>query len=48
MVLLTCFSFIGFEQGVLPAGEIRNPKGDVPLAMVAMLGAVTLLSMLVN
>ena len=47
VVLLTYYAFIGFEYVVLPAGEMKNPKRDVPLALVAMLGAVTLLYMLV-
>ncbi len=47
VVLLTYYAFIGFEYVVLPAGEMKNPRRDVPLALVAMLGAVTLLYMLV-
>jgi amino acid transporter len=47
IVLLTYYAFIGFEYVVLPAGEMKNPRRDVPLALVAMLAAVTLLYMLV-
>ncbi len=47
VVLLTYYAFIGFEYVVLPAGEMKNPRRDVPLALVAMLAAVTLLYMLV-
>ena len=47
VVLLTYYAFIGFEYVVLPAGEMKNPKRDVPLALIAMLAAVTLLYMLV-
>lgn len=47
VVLLTYYAFIGFEYVVLPAGEMKSPKRDVPLALVSMLAAVTLLYMLV-
>lgn len=47
VVLLTYYAFIGFEYVVLPAGEMKRPKRDVPLALVSMLAAVTLLYMLV-
>lgn len=47
VVLLTYYAFIGFEYVVLPAGEMKNPRRDVPLALVSMLAAVTLLYMLV-
>ncbi len=47
VVLLTYYAFIGFEYVTLPAGEMKNPKRDVPLALVSMLAAVTLLYMLV-
>lgn len=47
IVLLTYYAFIGFEYVVIPAGEMRNPRRDIPLALVTMLAAVTLLYMLV-
>lgn len=47
VILLTYYAFIGFEYVVLPAGEMKNPKRDVPMALVTMLAAVTLLYMLV-
>ncbi|HAU22044.1 MAG TPA: cationic amino acid transporter [Erythrobacter sp.] len=47
VILLTYYAFIGFESVVLPAGEMKNPKRDIPRALVSMLAAVTLLYMLV-
>ena len=47
VILLTYYAFIGFEGVTLPAGEMENPKRDVPRALVTMLAAVTLLYMLV-
>jgi amino acid transporter len=45
VILLTYYAFIGFEGVTLPAGELTNPKRDVPRALVTMLVAVTLLYM---
>lgn len=47
VLLLTYYAFIGFEYVILPAGEMTNPKRDIPRALVSMLAAVTLLYMLV-
>ncbi|MBX7541033.1 APC family permease [Qipengyuania sp. GH29] len=47
VILLTYYAFMGFESVTLPAGEMRKPKRDVPLALVTTLAAVTLLYMLV-
>jgi len=47
VILLTYYAFIGFEYVILPAGEMKDPKRDVPRALVTMLAAVTLLYMLV-
>ncbi|TMM48915.1 APC family permease [Qipengyuania marisflavi] len=47
IILLTYYAFIGFEGVTLPAGEMKQPKRDVPLALVTMLAAVTLLYMAV-
>jgi amino acid transporter len=47
VILLTYYAFIGFEYVILPAGEMKNPKRDIPRALVTMLAAVTLLYMLV-
>ncbi|TIX51752.1 APC family permease [Alteraurantiacibacter aquimixticola] len=47
VVLLTFYAFMGFETVVEPAGEMRNPKRDLPRAIVAMVAAVTVLYMAV-
>lgn len=45
VVLLTFYAFMGFEAVVEPAGEIRDPRRNIPLAIVSMVAAVTLLYM---
>ncbi len=46
--LLVLFAYSGFESTPGPAGEFRNPKRDLPFALVAQLGIVTLLYTLVQ
>ncbi len=46
-LLLTFYAFMGFETIVEPAGEMRDPKRNVPLAIVSMVATVTLLYMAV-
>ncbi len=41
--LLLMFAYAGFENTPAPAGEYRNPKKDVPIALLANIGAVTTL-----
>jgi amino acid transporter len=41
--LLLLFAFAGFENTPAPAGEFRNPRRDVPFALIAQIGIVTLL-----
>jgi len=40
MVLL--YAFVGFETLVVPAGEMENPKRNVPLALLAVMVVVTI------
>jgi amino acid transporter len=47
VLLLSFYAFIGFEGGTMPAGELRDPKRDIPRALVATLLLVTLIYMLV-
>ena len=47
VVLLTFYAFIGFEGVVEAAGEFKDPKRDVPRAIVSMVIGVTLLYMAV-
>ena len=41
--LLLLFAFAGFENTAAPAGEYRNPKRDVPFALLVHLGIVSCL-----
>jgi len=41
VLLLSFYAFIGFETATMPAGEMRQPKRDLPRALVAMLAMVT-------
>lgn len=47
-VLLVFYAFIGFEGALIPAGESKNPKRDMPRALVATAGIATLLYVLVQ
>lgn len=41
--LLLLFAYAGFENTAAPAGEYRNPRRDVPFALVVQIATVTLL-----
>ncbi len=45
VILLTFYAFIGFEGVVDTAGEMKDPRRDIPRAIVAMVIGVTLLYM---
>ncbi|MXP09872.1 APC family permease [Pseudoblastomonas halimionae] len=47
VILLTYYAFMGFETVTEAAGEMKRAKRNVPLAMVSMVMAVTLLYVLV-
>jgi len=47
VVLLTFYAYMAFENGTFAAGELHNPKRNVPLALMTTLAAVGLLYMLV-
>jgi len=47
VLLLSFYAFVGFETATMPAGEMRQPKRDLPRALVAMLAMVTLIYMAV-
>ena len=47
VVLLTFYAYMAFENGTFAAGELRNPRRNVPLALMTTLAAVALLYMLV-
>jgi APA family basic amino acid/polyamine antiporter len=39
-VLLLVFAFTGFESAVVPAGEARDPRRDLPFGLLVALGVV--------
>lgn len=41
-VLLLVYAFTGFEMAVIPAGEVRDPKRDVPPALMIGMAVVVL------
>ena len=47
-VLLVIYAFVGFESSVVPAGEAKNPRHDMPRALVWALGVAALLYTLVQ
>lgn len=42
-LLLLVYAFVGFEGALVPAGESRNPKRDMPRALLATLGVTALI-----
>jgi basic amino acid/polyamine antiporter, APA family len=46
--LLVLYAYSGFENTPAPAGEFRNPKRDVPFALLAMIALVTAIYTLVQ
>ena len=47
-VLLLVFSFAGFEVSVVPAGEIRDPRRNIPFALLTSIGVVALIYILIQ
>ncbi len=47
VVLLTFYAYMAFENGNFAAGELRNPRRTLPLALMTTLAAVALFYMLV-
>lgn len=41
--LLLLFAYAGFENTAAPAGEYRNPRRDVPFALITQIAIVTLI-----
>ena len=48
VALLLLFAYAGFENTAAAAGEFRDPRKDVPFALLAQIGFVTLLYVLVQ
>ncbi|MFN2384115.1 MAG: APC family permease [Gemmatimonadota bacterium] len=46
--LLLLFAYAGFENTAAPAGEYRNPRRDIPFALITMIIAVTAIYFLVQ
>lgn len=46
--LLILFAYAGFENTAAPAGEFRNPRRDVPFALVTAMALITLIYSLVQ
>jgi amino acid transporter len=47
-MLIVFYAFVGFESAVIPAGEARNAKRDIPLALVRTILLVTVFYTLIQ
>jgi amino acid transporter len=47
-VLLVIYAYVGFESGLVPAGEAREPRRDLPRALLAALAVAAILYVLVQ
>ena len=47
-MLIVFYAFVGFESAVIPAGEARNPKRDIPIALVRTILAITVFYFLIQ
>jgi APA family basic amino acid/polyamine antiporter len=47
-VLLMVYAFTGFEMAVVPSGEIRDPRRNIPLALLTAIGIVAVLYLLIQ
>lgn len=47
-VLLLIYAFTGFEMAVIPAGEVRDPKKNLPHALLIAIGVVAFLYILIQ
>lgn len=47
-VLLLIYAFTGFEMAAIPAGEVRDPKRNLPHALLIAIGVVALLYILIQ
>lgn len=46
--LLLIYAFVGFEGAIVPAGEAKHPKRDMPLGLILGLVVVTVIYMLIQ
>jgi APA family basic amino acid/polyamine antiporter len=47
-MLIVFYAFMGFESAVVPAGEARNARRDIPLALVRTILAITIFYFLIQ
>lgn len=47
-MLILIYAFVGFEYSVIPAGEAKQPKKDLPFALLVGLGFVAVLFILIQ
>lgn len=47
-VLLLIYAFTGFEMAAIPAGEVRDPKRNLPHALLIAIGVVAFLYILIQ
>lgn len=47
-VLLLVYAFTGFENAIIPAGEVRDPQRNVPFSLLTTIGVVTVLYILIQ
>jgi amino acid transporter len=47
-MLIIFYAFVGFESAVIPAGEARNPRRDIPMALVRTILAITIFYFLIQ
>lgn len=47
-ILVLMYAYVGFEGGLVPAGEAQNPRRDMPRALFWALGIVTILYVFVQ
>ena len=47
-VLILIYAFTGFEMAVIPAREVKDPQRNMPIAMLAAIGVVTVLYLLIQ
>jgi amino acid transporter len=47
-VLLLIYAFTGFETAVIPVGEVKNPRRDLPLALLVAVAVVAVLYVLIQ
>ncbi len=47
-VLLLIYAYVGFEAAVIPAGEIKDPRKNIPFALLTALGFCAILFFIVQ